>query len=78
MIEQLGSNPQSAPPGWSGLIDDEDDHDHPEARPEPDKSTRPRAKNGPESGSPADFGALIAGDTEKWEKVIKFASIRPE
>lgn len=30
------------------------------------------------SGSAADFGKLIAGDTEKWAKVIKFASIRPE
>jgi tripartite-type tricarboxylate transporter receptor subunit TctC len=29
-------------------------------------------------GSPADFGALIAGDTAKWGKVIKFAGIKPE
>ena len=30
------------------------------------------------SGSPADFGKLIADETEKWSKVIKFANIRPE
>jgi tripartite-type tricarboxylate transporter receptor subunit TctC len=29
-------------------------------------------------GSPADFGKLIADETEKWGKVIKFANIRPE
>jgi tripartite-type tricarboxylate transporter receptor subunit TctC len=29
-------------------------------------------------GSPAEFGKLIAGDTEKWAKVIKFAGIKPE
>ena len=29
-------------------------------------------------GSPADFGKLIADDTEKWAKVIKFAGIKPE
>jgi tripartite-type tricarboxylate transporter receptor subunit TctC len=29
-------------------------------------------------GSPADFGRLIAGETEKWGKVIKFANIRPD
>jgi tripartite-type tricarboxylate transporter receptor subunit TctC len=28
--------------------------------------------------SPADFGELIAADTEKWAKVIKFANIKPE
>jgi tripartite-type tricarboxylate transporter receptor subunit TctC len=28
--------------------------------------------------SPADFGKLIADDTEKWAKVIKFAAIKPE
>ena len=27
---------------------------------------------------PADFGKLIADDTEKWAKVIKFAGIKPE
>jgi hypothetical protein len=27
---------------------------------------------------PADFGKLIAEDTEKWAKVIKFAGIKPE
>ena len=25
------------------------------------------------AGSPADFGKLIAEDTEKWAKVVKFA-----
>jgi hypothetical protein len=29
-------------------------------------------------GSPADFGNLIADQTEKWGKVVKFAGIRPE
>jgi tripartite-type tricarboxylate transporter receptor subunit TctC len=29
-------------------------------------------------GSPAEFGKLIADDTEKWAKVIKFAGIKPE
>jgi tripartite-type tricarboxylate transporter receptor subunit TctC len=29
-------------------------------------------------GSPADFGRLIAEETAKWAKVIKFAHIRPE
>jgi tripartite-type tricarboxylate transporter receptor subunit TctC len=30
------------------------------------------------SGSPADFEKLIADETEKWAKVIKFAGIKPE
>jgi tripartite-type tricarboxylate transporter receptor subunit TctC len=30
------------------------------------------------SGSPADFGKLIADETEKWGKVVKFAGIKPE
>jgi tripartite-type tricarboxylate transporter receptor subunit TctC len=29
-------------------------------------------------GSPADFGKLIADDTEKWGKVIKFSGAKPE
>jgi tripartite-type tricarboxylate transporter receptor subunit TctC len=29
-------------------------------------------------GSPADFGKLIADDTERWAKVIKSAGIKPE
>ena len=29
-------------------------------------------------GSPAEFGKLIADDTEKWAKVIKFAGIKPQ
>jgi hypothetical protein len=28
--------------------------------------------------SPADFGELVGGETEKWSKVIKFAGIKPE
>ena len=30
------------------------------------------------AGSPVDFGKLIAEDTEKWAKVIRFAGIKPE
>jgi tripartite-type tricarboxylate transporter receptor subunit TctC len=30
------------------------------------------------AGSPADFGKLIAQDTEKWGKVIKFAGIKAD
>jgi tripartite-type tricarboxylate transporter receptor subunit TctC len=30
------------------------------------------------TGSPADFGKLIADETDKWGKVIKFAGIKPE
>ena len=29
-------------------------------------------------GSPADFGKLIAEETEKWAKVVKFAGIKPD
>jgi len=29
-------------------------------------------------GSPSDFGKLIADETEKWAKVVKFANIKPE
>ena len=32
----------------------------------------------PLPGSPADFGRLIAEETEKWGKVVKFAAIKPE
>ena len=32
----------------------------------------------PLPGSPADFGKLIADETEKWAKVIKFAGIKSE
>ena len=28
--------------------------------------------------APAAFGALVAAETEKWAKVVKFAGIRPE
>jgi tripartite-type tricarboxylate transporter receptor subunit TctC len=30
------------------------------------------------SGSPADFAKLIADETEKWGKVVKFAGIKPD
>jgi tripartite-type tricarboxylate transporter receptor subunit TctC len=30
------------------------------------------------AGSPADLGKLIAEETEKWAKVIKFAGLKPE
>ncbi len=30
------------------------------------------------AGSPSDFGKLIAEETAKWAKVIKFAGIKPE
>jgi hypothetical protein len=29
-------------------------------------------------GSPTDFGRLIAEETEKWGKVVKFAGIKAE
>jgi tripartite-type tricarboxylate transporter receptor subunit TctC len=32
----------------------------------------------PLAGSPSDFGTLIATETEKWGKVVKFAGIKPE
>jgi tripartite-type tricarboxylate transporter receptor subunit TctC len=32
----------------------------------------------PLPGSPADFGKLIADETEKWGKVIRAANIKPE
>jgi hypothetical protein len=28
--------------------------------------------------SPADFAKFIAGDTDKWIKVVKFANLKPE
>jgi tripartite-type tricarboxylate transporter receptor subunit TctC len=30
------------------------------------------------TGSPIDLGRLIAQDTEKWAKVVKFAGIKPD
>jgi tripartite-type tricarboxylate transporter receptor subunit TctC len=32
----------------------------------------------PIPGPPADFGRLLAEETEKWAKVVKFAGIKPE
>jgi tripartite-type tricarboxylate transporter receptor subunit TctC len=32
----------------------------------------------PLPGSASDFGSLLASETEKWAKVIKFAGIKPE
>jgi tripartite-type tricarboxylate transporter receptor subunit TctC len=29
-------------------------------------------------GSPADFAKLVADETEKWAKVVKFAGLRPD
>ena len=29
-------------------------------------------------GSPADFGRLIAEETERWAKVVKFAGLKPD
>jgi len=29
-------------------------------------------------GSPADFGKLIAEETEKWGKVVKFSGAKPD
>ena len=30
------------------------------------------------TGSPADFGKLIADETEKWGKVVKASHLKPE
>jgi hypothetical protein len=30
------------------------------------------------AGTPADFGKLIAEETEKWGKVVRFAGIRAD
>jgi tripartite-type tricarboxylate transporter receptor subunit TctC len=30
------------------------------------------------AGSPADFGKLIAEETEKWSKVVKFSGAKPD
>ena len=32
----------------------------------------------PRPGSPADFGKLIAAETEKWGKVVRFAGLKVE
>jgi len=30
------------------------------------------------AASPADFGKLIAEETEKWAKVVKFGGLKPD
>jgi tripartite-type tricarboxylate transporter receptor subunit TctC len=30
------------------------------------------------TGSPAEFGSLVATETEKWGKVVRFAGLKPE
>ncbi|MET3910333.1 tripartite-type tricarboxylate transporter receptor subunit TctC [Bradyrhizobium sp. S3.3.6] len=46
---------------------------------DPGFRTRLRSLDATElGGSPGDFGKLMAGETEKWAKVISFAKIRPE
>jgi tripartite-type tricarboxylate transporter receptor subunit TctC len=30
------------------------------------------------AGSPADFGKLVADETEKWGKVVKFSGAKPD
>jgi hypothetical protein len=30
------------------------------------------------AGSPAEFGELVADETEKWAKVVKFSGAKPE
>ena len=45
-------------------------------RPEVNRGSRLGERADP--GSPADFGKLIAAETEKWGKVVKFAGIKPE
>jgi tripartite-type tricarboxylate transporter receptor subunit TctC len=32
----------------------------------------------PIAGSPAEFGKLIADETDKWARVVKFSGARPE
>jgi hypothetical protein len=32
----------------------------------------------PLPGTPSDFGKLIAGETEKWGKVVKFAGLKAD
>ena len=32
----------------------------------------------PLAGSPADFGSLVAAETEKWGKVVKFSGVKAQ
>ncbi len=46
---------------------------------EPDIKTRLAGFGGMVlAGSPADFGKLIAEETEKWAKVVKFSDAKPD
>ena len=46
---------------------------------DPKIQTRPAELGGTGvPGSPADFGKLLADETEKWGKVVKFAGIKVE
>jgi len=44
----------------------------------PDVILATGAPKTPLTGSPGDFGRLIADETDKWRKVIKSAGIKPE
>ncbi len=48
IISQLNSNPEIVPPGWGGLIDDEDDNDDPESSSVPDGIAVPPYPNSQE------------------------------
>ena len=43
-----------------------------------DQGTARRTWRRRRCGSPADFGKLIADETDKWGKVIRAANIKPE
>ena len=43
-----------------------------------DQGAARRSRRHAAAGSPADFGKLIADETEKWGKVVKFAGAKPE
>ena len=39
---------------------------------------RRHGRQGRQTGPPADFGKLIADETEKWGKVVKFSGAKPD